>query len=120
MSDIRIRRVESLIRDEVSTMIMKGIIKNPNVNTLISISRVVVSKDLSHAKLFVSSFENRNKALRAVAGLNRAAGFIQGRLGKKLHMRTIPKLDFRYDDSIEHGFEVNRIINEVTKEDEES
>ena len=113
MSDVRIRRVESLIRDEISKMIMKGIIKNPNVNTLISITRVEVSKDLSHAKLFVSSFENRNKALRAVAGLNRAVGFIQGVLGKKLHMRTIPKLNFIYDDSIEHGFEVNKIIDEV-------
>lgn len=99
---------------------MKGIIKNPSVNTLVSISRVVVSKDLSHAKIFVSSFENRNKALRAVGGLNRAKGFIQGVLGKKLHMRTIPKLEFQYDDSIEQAFEVNRIIDEVVSDNDES
>lgn len=113
MSDVRILRVESLIRDEISSMIMKGDIKNRNVNTLISITKVVVSKDLSHAKIFISSFENKNKALRAVAGLNNASGFIQGVLGKKFHMRTIPKLDFRYDDSIEHGFEVNKLIDEA-------
>lgn len=106
------------MRDEISKMIMKGVIKNPNVNTLISITHVIVSRDLSHAKLFVSSFENRNKALRAVSGLNRAAGFIQGKLGKKLHMRTIPKLDFKYDDSIEQGFEVNRLIDKVVHENE--
>lgn len=117
MSDIRIKRVESLIRDEISTMIMRGVIKHPSVNTLISISQVKVSKDLSFAKVFVSSFESKNKAQRAVAGLNKAAGFIQGKLGKKLHMRTIPKLVFKYDDSIEKGFEVNRIIDEVTNDE---
>ncbi|MGL1892039.1 MAG: 30S ribosome-binding factor RbfA [Spirochaetaceae bacterium] len=118
MSDVRIRRVESLIRDEISTMIMKGIIKNPNVNTLVSISRVIVSKDLSHAKLYVSSFESHGKAKQAVGGLNRACGFIQGRLGKKLHMRTIPKLEFIFDDAIEQGFEVNKIIDEIAQVDE--
>jgi len=97
---------------------MKGIIKHPNVNTLVSISKVVVSKDLSHAKLYVSSFESHNKAIKAVSGLNRAAGFIQGVLGKKLHMRTIPKLNFIFDDSIEHGFEVNKIIDEVVTDHE--
>lgn len=117
MSDIRIKRVESLIRDEISTMIMRDVIKHPSVNNLISISKVKVSKDLSHAKIFVSSFENKNKALRAVTGLNNARGFIQGKLGKKLHMRTIPKLEFIYDDSIEKGFEVNKIIDEVTKDE---
>ena len=116
MSDIRIKRVESLIREEISKMIMKGVIKNPSVNSLISITKVNVSKDLSHAKLFVSSFESRGKAMKAVGGLNRAVGFIQGKLGKKLHMRTIPKLEFKYDDSIEQGFEVNKIIDEVVKD----
>lgn len=119
MSNVRIKRVESLIREEISNMIMKGVIKNPSVNTLISISKVNVSKDLSHAKIFISSFESRAKALKAVSGLNRAAGFIQGKLGKKLHMRTIPKLDFRYDDSIEQGFEVNKIIDEVVTKDDD-
>lgn len=118
MSDVRIKRVESLIRDEISKMIMKGIIKNPNVNTLISISKVVVSKDLSHARISVSSFESKNKAIRAVAGLNRATGFIQGVLGKKLHMRTIPKLNFVYDDSIEQGFKINKIIDGVIDHNE--
>ncbi len=97
---------------------MKGVIKHPSVNTLISISRIIVSKDLSHAKIFVSSFESKGKATRAVEGLNRASGFIQGRLGKKLHMRTIPKLNFMYDDSIKQGFEVNRIIDEVVHDNE--
>lgn len=118
MSDVRIKKVESLIREEISNMIMAGVIKNPNVNTLISITRVIVSKDLSHAKLLVSSFENKNKAMRAVEGLNRTAGFIQGRLGKKLHMRSIPKLNFVYDDAIEHGFEVNKIIDKVVEDHE--
>ncbi len=98
-------------------MIMRGVIKNPSVNNLISISRVKVSKDLAHAKLFVSSFENKHKALRAVTGLNNACGFIQGRLGKKLHMRTIPKLEFIYDDSIEKGFEINKIIDDVVTDE---
>ncbi len=119
MSNVRIKRVESLIRDEISKMIMKGVIKNPSVNRLISITNVNVSRDLSHAKLFVSSFESRGKAMKAVGGLNRAVGFIQGVLGKKLHMRTIPKLEFIYDDSIEKGFEVNKIIDEVVHEQDD-
>ncbi|OQY39901.1 MAG: ribosome-binding factor A [Spirochaetaceae bacterium 4572_7] len=118
MSDIRIKRVESLIREEISKMIMKGVIKHPSVNNLISITNINVSGDLSHAKIFISSFESHGKAMKAVAGLNRATGFIQGKLGKKLHMRTIPKLEFVFDDSIEQGFAVNKLIDSVTHDEE--
>lgn len=116
MSDIRIKRVESVIREEISSMIMKGVIKHPHVNTLISISVIKVSRDLSHAKIYVSSFESRTRAKKAAEGLNRAVGFIQGRIGKKLHMRTIPKLHFFADDSIEKGFEINKKIDDVMSE----
>jgi len=118
VSDLRIKRVESLIRDEISNLIMRGVIKHPSVNTLLSISNVKVSKDLSFARISVSSFESENKAKRGVEGLNNASGFIHGILGKKLHMRTIPKLVFYYDNSIEKGMEVNKLIDEAIKDSE--
>ncbi|MBI9100795.1 MAG: 30S ribosome-binding factor RbfA [Spirochaetales bacterium] len=113
MSDIRIRRVESLLRDEISLLILKNKIKDPRVGSFLSVNRVKASKDLSSAKIFVSTYESEKKHQLGVDGLNNAAGFIQREVGRKLKTRTTPKLNFIMDTSIRDGFEVNKKIEEL-------
>ena len=119
MSELRLKRVESLLRDLVSSLIIKERVKDPRVNTLITITDVKISSDLSYAKVYVSSFENEHKMLKAVEALNHAAGFIQKNISKDLKMRATPKLSFYPDDSIKKGFEVNKKINQLDIRDNE-
>ncbi|MDA3812575.1 MAG: 30S ribosome-binding factor RbfA [Spirochaetaceae bacterium] len=120
MSELRLKRVGSLVRDLISSLIIKERVKDPRVNTLITITDVHVSPDLTHAKVYVSSFESEHKMLKAVDALNHAAGFIQNTISKDLKMRATPILRFYADTSIKRGFEINEKINnlDINRDDE--
>lgn len=113
MSELRLKRVESLLRDLISSLIIKGKVKDPRVNSLITITDVKVSADLSYAKLYISSFESEKKMHIAVEALNHAAGFIQKNISRDLKMRVTPKLSFYADDSIKRGFAINEKIDQL-------
>ena len=119
MSEYRLQRVENMVREMISEMIMKGIIKDPRISSLVSISKVDVSKDLSYARIYISGFENDKKTRLSVDGLNNATGFIQANLGKKMHTRTTPKLKFIFDSSIRDGFEMTKKLDSMHIEPEE-
>ncbi|PIE04152.1 MAG: ribosome-binding factor A [Spirochaetales bacterium] len=113
MNEVRLRRVESLVRELVSTLIMRGEVKDPRVDASVTITRVKASKDLTSASIWVSSFGGEDATKRAAKGLNSAAGFIQARMGRQLTMRNTPRLIFKPDNSIREGMEVNRLIDQV-------
>ncbi len=113
MANVRLKRVESLLREEISSLILRNEIKDPRVDSMVSISGIEVSKDLEHAKVRVSGFKSRGELESAVDGLNNAAGFIQGRIGRKLKLKATPHLAFAADHSINEGFKVNRTIDET-------
>ena len=112
MANVRLKRVESLLREEISSLILRNEIKDPRVDSMLSVSGVSVSKDLAYAKVRVSGFKERDELESAVEGLNHAAGFVQSQIGRKLKFRSTPRLTFLPDHSIEEGFEVNRTIDE--------
>jgi ribosome-binding factor A len=121
MDEIRQRKLEDQIREELSSLIMAGEVKDPRVGPFVSLTRVEAARDLSYAKVFVSSFaaaateatgpEEEARALdQAVAGLNHAAGFMQAQLGRRLRTRLTPRLQFVPDRGIIAGFEMNEKI----------
>lgn len=114
MASIRLKRVESLIREEISSLILRNEIKDPRVDSMVSVSGVSISKDLAYAKVRVSGFKEREELESAVEGLNSAAGFIQSRVGKKIKARLTPRLTFFADHSIEEGFHVNTSIEHLS------
>ncbi len=103
MSEKRLRRVESLLQEEISYMISRREIKDPRIDPLHGVTR------LGERKLFGED-EVREKS---VSALNHAAGFIQKSLGKSLHLRSIPKLTFFADTSIEQGFRMTQKIKDL-------
>lgn len=113
MNSYRLRRIESLLGEEIGRLIIEQEIKDPRVSSMISVSGVQVSKDLVYAKVRVSGFVSYKQLEKAVTALNGARGFIQARLGKKLKFRTTPRLTFIADHSIQEGFEVNRHLKEA-------
>lgn len=110
MSEFRIERLGEQIREEISSLIVSQKIKDPRVSSLLSVNRVIVSKDLAYAKVYVSSFLDEHKTKQGVRGLENAEGFIRTSLAKKLHIRQCPALTFVFDKSIKEGFDmVNKL-----------
>lgn len=116
MNDVRRKRVESLIRDMVGRLILTGEVKDPRVSTFVSVTRVESAKDMTTARIYVSSIESDDALKRAVKGLNNAAGFIQKSIGKGLRMRSTPRLKFYPDLSVKEGFEMTRKLDELSRE----
>ena len=97
------------------THIISGL-KDPRVNgSLVSVTRVELSTDLSYAKIFVSSIDGVESAKTAAEGLKSASGFIKKRLSETLKLRKIPSLKFIPDDSISKSAEIIKIINSFDK-----
>ena len=128
MDAIRHRRLEELLLAELSSLILSGEIKDPRVGPFVSLTRVEASSDLSAAKVFVSAFsvdmdipavEGKDADMvridEAVAGLQRATGFIQARVGKRIKLRLTPRLTFLPDRGIKEGFELNERIKGLLK-----
>lgn len=113
MSNIRIKKVESLLQEEISRLILHKVIKDPRVSTMLSVTEVKISKDLSYAKVYISSFIDKKNVEEAVEVLNKGSGFIQGILGRKLRLRTTPKITFFMDTAIEQGVRMSHIIEDL-------
>lgn len=115
MDAIRKLRVESLLQEKVSALILKGEIKNLGDDTFLSITSVKISNDGSHAKLYVSSLKGIPQSKRGAESLNRAAGFIQQQMGKVLTTRHTPRMKFYYDDSLEYSVAINKKIDQLNE-----
>jgi ribosome-binding factor A len=113
MSEIRLRKVESLLKEEISNLIYRGTIKDPRLAPLTTIRDVKVSRDLHYAKVYVSFYGEAKQRARSVTALNHASGFIHQKLKGDLRLRTIPRLTFYADDSIERGVRITTKIKEI-------
>ena len=120
MGQYRIQRLNDQLRDEISQLILRGEVKDPRVNTFLSVNRVEVTTDLGYAKVYVSSFLPDNQVGKGVDGLNAAAGFIQREIAKKLRIRQFPKLQFQVDAGMKAGFEMVQKLNELEREEKKT
>ncbi len=101
-------RVAEQIRRELSVLIRDSI-KDPRVND-VSISEVVVTKDLSSAKVYYIPYSNHSDLAGLQKGLQSSAPFLRKELGKLLRMRCIPVLSFIYDDSQERSERLEELL----------
>lgn len=116
MNQIRKRRLEELIREEISRMITFGEIKDPRVSTFLSITRVEAAQDGSHARVWVSSLDDSEVSIdSAIAGLTHAAGFIQALLARRVRLRLTPVLTFVPDRGIKEEFEITEKLKGLLK-----
>ena len=77
---------------------------------MITVTSVDVSPDLSHAKVFFTLFE-KDKLKDTLAGLKRASGYLRSQLARRSSTYTIPELRFEYDESVERGDRLSRLID---------
>lgn len=91
--------------------------KNRDLPDFITISAVNVAKDLSHAKVYFTVFNG--DPVETALKLNGAAGFLRSLLAKSMTLRTVPQLHFIFDESIEYGKRLSRLIDDVNSTDNE-
>lgn len=115
MSELRLRRVESYLGAELGRLISSKTLKDPRVDSLVTIAGVRVAKDLTSARVYVSYYGNEQVLAATVDALNHAAGFLQARIGRELRMRHTPRLRFIADTSILDGFRVTQQLKDVTR-----
>lgn len=112
----RVSRVSSLIKREVSLMLMSGI-KDDRVGAgMVSVTDVDVSGDLQHAKIFVSIYGTEEARAETMEGLQSATPYVRSELGHRIRLRRTPEVVFLEDRSIERGTQVLSLINRLTEE----
>jgi ribosome-binding factor A len=108
----RPQRLGDLIQREVSDLIRLEL-RDPRVG-MITITSVDVSPDMSHARLFFTLLE-KDKLEDTLHGLKRSAGFLRSQLARRLKMYSTPELRFEYDESVERGDRLSRLIDEALR-----
>lgn len=113
-TDRRVSRVASLIKREVSLMLLSDI-KDDRVGAgMVSVTDVDLSGDLQHAKIFVSIYGTEAARAETMAGLRAVTGFVRSELGQRVRLRRTPEVIFVEDRSLERGDRVLSLINQLS------
>ena len=108
----RNERLSKLIKQEISGLLEREV-NDPRLGKLISVTDVSLSPDLKHAKVFVSIMGDEMNKKDMLAAFNIASGFLRKELASHLKLRYAPQLSFHYDDSIERGARLLKLIAQV-------
>lgn len=113
----RQQRVADALRRDIAQYIQREM-RDPRVG-MVMVNEVEVSRDLAHAKVFVTVMgkDSSEQASEALQVLNDAAGFLRSQLARSSTMRTTPRLSFIYDSSVLRGQQLSSLIDEAVATD---
>lgn len=110
----RMEKVNSLLKQEIAKIVREDL-RDRDLTGLITITRVDTTPDFSIAKVYVSMIasKNDNANLRT---LKKASGFVRSKIAKNVNFKKTPEIIFLFDDSIEYGYKMDKLLDEVQKE----
>ena len=111
----RAQRIAEQIQREMAELIRLEL-KDPRVG-LVTITGVEVTQDYEHAKVFFTLLGEPQQAGDSLAGLQRASGFLRSQLSRRMQLRIIPQLHFIFDESVERGIHLSKLIDEAITQD---
>ena len=114
----RTQRVSHFLHKELARL-LQSTVRDPRVQE-VSLTGVEVSRDLSHAKVFFTLMSDASSEERAevTAVLSKVSGFLRSELAKASTMRTVPRISFRFDESVGRGRDMETLLREVRRADE--
>jgi ribosome-binding factor A len=112
----RLARIEGEMQRVLSALVSREV-RDPRVGN-VTLTAVNVAPDMSGARIWFVPFGDKHTPDEVGEGLNRAAGFLRGELGRALSLRHAPKLEFVYDQQIEHADKLTRLIDGAVKSDQ--
>ena len=115
----RTERVSQFLYKELGHL-LRTTVRDPRVQQ-VSLTGVEVSRDLSHAKVFFTLMEDASAEHRAemTRVLEKVSGLLRSQLAKGSSMRTVPRLGFRFDESVGRGRDMESLLREVRRVDEQ-
>ena len=113
----RTRRIGEEIRKIISTMLINGI-KDPRINSMVSVTDVEVTSDLSYAYIYVSILGGDEES--TLEGLRAAESYIRREIGRSIKIRHIPQIIFKVDDSLLKGMYIDSLIKKVSQTEQEN
>ena len=114
-NSIKNTRINGEVMKELS-LIIRQEIKDPRIHMMTSVTSVEVAPDLKTCKAYISVLGDEERAKEAITGLKSAVGYIRRELARRVNLRNTPEISFVLDQSIEHGVNMSRLIDEVTRD----
>ncbi|TGE31223.1 30S ribosome-binding factor RbfA [Desulfosporosinus sp. Sb-LF] len=111
MTKHRPNRLAETLKEEISQLIRVEL-KDPRIG-FVTLTSVEVADDLAHARVYVSVLGTEEEGKASLDALNRAAGFVRSEIGKRIRLRHVPAIVFKYDPSIEHGAHIAKLLRNV-------
>jgi len=113
-SSRRPEQVAETLRQVITDALAREV-RDPRVG-FVTVTGVLVSSDLSHARVMVSLPGEEADKDRALEGLHSAAGFLRSRAARALTTRSVPELHFELDRGLEHAARINQLLNTIRRE----
>ena len=113
----RTQRVSHFLHEELARL-LQTTVRDPRVQQ-VNLTGVEVSRDLSHARVFFTLMSDVSEAERSeISGvLSKVSGFLRSELAKSSSMRTVPRISFRFDESVGRGRDMESLLREVRRAD---
>jgi ribosome-binding factor A len=108
----RADRVAAAIREEVATFLAEDA-KDPRITRLVTVTGAQVTRDLRHAKVFVSVMGSDADRASTFEGLASVATHLRARVGRALHLRLAPEIMFVADESIERAARIETLLAQI-------
>ena len=114
----RIDRISELMHRELAQIIQLKM-RDPRIG-LVNVNKVKVARDLSIARIYVSTLGEESDNLQMVTVLNKAGSFLRTELAKHIQVRVMPVLQFIFDDTQIRGNRIDQLLNQISIDDEPS
>jgi ribosome-binding factor A len=112
----RQERINDEVRREIAEILRREL-QDPRVASVITVTRADVTQDLKYCKVYLSVLGGEKEKTEAMQGITGATGYIRKLLAERVNLRQTPELQFIYDDAIERGIRISKLIDEVVKND---
>lgn len=117
MSQLRIEKIQELMKQEISKIVLQEL-KDPRIG-FVTITQVEVTRDLSIAKVYVSIMGNEKQIADCWAGLNSSLGFIRREVGHRIRLRITPELQLVIDKSLDYSEHIQKLLLKIEQEETE-
>jgi len=112
----RVDRMEEACKEELSEILQREI-KDPRVG-FVTITRVKLTADLRHARVYISIMGNDEEVRQSLEGLESARGYLRSRLGKHLRLKYLPEIDFHHDRISQQALELDELLRRAANDGE--
>ncbi|BAB06130.1 30S ribosome-binding factor RbfA [Halalkalibacterium halodurans] len=116
MSNVRANRVGEQMKKELSDIFMREL-KDPRIE-FVTVTGVDVTGDLQQANVYITVLGDDEQKEATLAGLSKAKGFIRSEIGKRIRLRKTPELFFHFDESIEYGNRIEKLLQDINRDGE--